>query len=94
MDPESAIENHIEPTLRRVFGLSDTRHLLAMATLAYITAEGGRIRRYRAFVESLRTQDRLLRKWDATQVARQCEEWKELVPLEPQPVVVLTDTTA
>jgi hypothetical protein len=94
MDPESAIENYIEPTLRKVFGLSETRHLLAMATLAYITADGGKIRRYRAFVESLRAHDRLLRKWDAKQVAAQCEEWKNLVPLEPQPVVVLMDTTA
>ena len=45
MDPESAIEDPIEPTLLGVFGRSQTKSLLAVATLAYVTAGGGEIRR-------------------------------------------------
>lgn len=91
MDPESAIEEHIKPTLLEVFGRSQTKRLLAMATLGYIIAGGGKIRRYRAFVDSLCADESLLRKWNHQQAASQCQEWKDLVPLEPQPVVILTD---
>lgn len=94
MDPETCIEEHIKPALLRDFGLSETKSLLATATLAYITAGGGKIRRYRAFLDSLAANERLLRKWGPERVARQCQEWKDLVPLEPQPVVVIKDSTS
>jgi len=94
MDPESAIEDPIEPTLLGVFGRSQTKCLLAMATLAYVTAGGGKIRRYRAFVDSLCANEHLLRKWGPERAARQCQEWKDLVPLEPQSVIFLTDAAS
>jgi hypothetical protein len=91
MDPESAIEERIEPTLLEAFGRSQARSMLAMATLAYVTAGGGKIRRYRAFLDSLCSNESLLREWGPERAARQCQEWKDLVPLEPQSVVVLAN---
>jgi len=90
MDVEQAIEAKIEPKLRDAFSLSTTRSLLTMATLAYVTTVGGKILRYRAFVDSICTDERLLQKWSQAAAARQAIEWKALVPLEPETVVIVT----
>jgi len=94
VDPESAIEERIEPTLLEAFSRSETRCLLARATLSYVTAGGGKIRRYRAFVDSLCADESLLRQWGPERATRLCQEWRDLVPLEPQSVVVLTDAAS
>jgi hypothetical protein len=90
MDVEKAIATEIEPKLNDVFGLSTTRALLTMATLAYVTNVGGKIQRYRAFVDSICTDDRVVREWGEAVAAKQAKEWKDLVPLEPETVGVLT----
>lgn len=90
MDLETAIETKIEPQLLDTFGPSMTRSLLTMATLSYITTVGGKILRYRAFVDSICTDERLLQKWSQAAAARQAIEWKALVPLEPETVVIVT----
>ncbi len=94
MDPETAIEEHIEPTLLGDFGLSQTKSLLAMATLAYVSAGGGKIRRYRAFVDSICSDQRVLDKWGQERAEQRSQDWKDLVPLQPEPVVILTATSS
>ena len=90
MDLETAIETKIEPQLLDTFGPSMSRCLLTMATLSYVTTVGGKTQRYRAFVDSICADERVVDKWDEAAVAEREREWKDLVPLEPQTVVVLT----
>jgi hypothetical protein len=94
MDVETAIEKEIEPLLARDFGSSFSRCLLTMATLAYVTSSGGKTQRYRAFVDSLCSGERVLQEWGPERAASQAGEWKDLVPLEPEPVVVLTSSSS
>jgi hypothetical protein len=89
MDTENAIEKEIRPVLASDFGLSFANCLLTMATLAYVTGGGGRTRRYRAFVDSICSSERVLDKWGQDRTAAQAQQWKDLVPLEPEHVVVL-----
>jgi hypothetical protein len=89
MDVETAIETEIEPHLIDTFGLSVGRCLVTLATLSYVTAGGGETQRYRAFVDSVCSDERVVRKWGAEGVAKQAQEWKDLVPLEPETVVLV-----
>jgi len=90
MDAETAIHDEIEPVLVDAFGQSLSRCLLTLATLSYITAIGGETQRYRALVDSICTDTRVVRKWGEDGAAKQATEWKNLVPLEPETVVVVT----
>ena len=90
MDAETAIHDEIEPVLVDAFGQSLSRCLLTLATLSYITAMGGETQRYRALVDSICTDTRVVRKWGEDGAAKQATEWKNLVPLEPETVVVVT----
>jgi len=93
MDVETAIEMQIEPVLAETFGPSFARCLATMATLDFITAGGGKTLRYRAFVDSVCSSERVLEKWGPELAKKQCQEWKDLVPLEPEHVVILTSTS-
>ena len=94
MDVDTAIEQEIEPVLARDFGLSFSRCQLTMATLDYVTSSGGETQRYRAFVDSICSGERVLQQWGEERAARQAREWKDLVPLEPEPVVILTSPSS
>jgi hypothetical protein len=94
MDVETAIDKEIEPVLARDFGPSFSKCLLTMATLAYVTSSGGQTQRYRALVESVCSGERVLQQWGEERAARQAREWKDLVPLEPEPVVILTSPSS
>lgn len=89
MDVEKAIATEIEPKLNDAFGLSMNQSLLTMATLAYVTTVGGEIQRYRAFVDSICSDERVVREWGESAAAKQAKEWKDLVPLEPETVVIV-----
>lgn len=89
MDVEEAIQTKIEPHLEQSFGLSTTRSLLTMATLAYLTTVGGKTLRYRAFVDYLCSDERVTEEWGTTDAAQKAEEWKDLVPLRPESPVSL-----
>jgi hypothetical protein len=89
MDVEKAIATEIEPNLRNVLGLSTTRTLLTMATLAYLINVGGKTQRYRAFVDSICSDERVIDKWGEAAAAEQAAVWKALAPLEPKPVATL-----
>ncbi len=89
MDVEESIEAKIEPKLRDAFDVRTTKSLLTMATLAYVTTVGGQVQRYRAFVDSICSDERVVQKWGKAGAARQAQEWKDLVSLEREDVVVL-----
>jgi hypothetical protein len=90
VDPEEAIESQIEPRLGDAFGPTIARSLLTMATLAYVTAVGGKTQRYHALVDSICSDQRVVRTWGEPAAARQAREWKDLVALEAETVVLLT----
>lgn len=90
MDVEKAIETEMEAKLKDALGLSTTRSLLTMATLDYVTTVGGKVQRYRAFVDCICADERVVQKWGEAAAARQAKEWKDLVPLEPETVVIVT----
>jgi hypothetical protein len=94
MDVETAIEMQIEPVLAETFGPSFARCLATMATLDFITAGGGNTLRYRAFVDSVCSSERVLEKWGPELAKKKCQEWKDLVPLEPEPVVILSSKSS
>jgi hypothetical protein len=89
MDVETAIETEIEPVLIDTFGASLGKCLMTLATLAYVTAGGGKTQRYRAFVDSVCGDERVVSQWGKDGAARQAKEWKDLVPLEPDTVVIV-----
>ncbi len=89
MDVEEAIQNKIEPQLHQSFGLSTTRSLLTMATLAYLTTVGGKTLRYRAFVDHLCSDERVTQEWGITGAAEKADEWKDLVPVRPKSPIIL-----
>jgi hypothetical protein len=89
MDVEAAIETEIEPVLIDTFGVSLGRCLLTLGTLSYVTAGGGETQRYRALVDSVCGDARVLHRWGQEGVARRAREWKDLVPLEPDTVVII-----
>jgi len=89
MDVETAIHDEIEPVLVDAFGQSLARCLVTLATLSYITAGGGETQRYRTFVDSICADTRVVRTWGEDGAAKQATEWKNLVPLEPETVVVV-----
>ena len=89
MHVEKAIATEIEPKLNDVFGLSTTRSLLTMATLAYVTSAGGKIQRYRALVDSICSDELVIDRWGEATAAKQAKDWKDLVPLEPDIAVIV-----
>jgi len=89
MDVEKAIETKIEPALRNAFGSSKSRTLLTTATLTYVTTVGPKVQRYRAFVDSICMDEQVIQEWGEAAAARQAKEWEELVPLEPETVVIV-----
>ncbi len=90
MDVEKAIETEIEPKLKEAFDLSTSKSLLTMATLAYVTTVGPKVHRYRAFVDSICTNEKVVQEWGEAAAARQAKEWKDLAPLEHETVVIVT----
>jgi hypothetical protein len=89
LDPEEAIETTIQPTLSDTLGPTVAKSLLTKATLAYVTAVGGKAQRYHALVDSICSDERVIETWGEVAAAKQASEWKNLVTLEPQTVVLL-----
>ncbi len=79
MDTETAIETRIERRLVDAFGRRVANSLLTVATVRYATASGNAKERYRVFVQSICSDDRVVRAWGEQGAARQREEWEALV---------------
>jgi hypothetical protein len=45
-------------------------------------------------VDSICSSERVLEKWGPELAKKKCQEWKSLVPLEPEPVVILTSMSS
>jgi hypothetical protein len=87
LDVETAIATQIEPVLAETFGFRLAKCLATMATLDYITAKGQETLRYRAFVDSICSSERVLETWGPELARKKGQEWKDLVSLEPEPAV-------
>jgi hypothetical protein len=79
MDTEAAIETRIKPQLIDSFGPHVAKSLLTLATLSYVVTSGDERRKYKAFVHSICSDDRVLSTWGERAVARQIEEWEALL---------------
>jgi hypothetical protein len=79
MGTETAIETRIEPQLVDAFGRRVANSLLTSATVCYAITNGNARERYRAFVQSICSDDRVVSAWGEQGVARQKEEWEALV---------------
>ena len=79
MDIEIAIQTRIEPQLIDTFGRRVANSLLTLATVDYAITDGNAIDRYRAFVHSICSDDRVVSTWGEGSTARQKEEWEALV---------------
>jgi hypothetical protein len=79
MDPEAAIETRIERRLVDAFGRRVANSLLTLATVCYVTTNGNVRERYKAFVESVCSDDRVVSAWGEQGAARQKGEWEALV---------------
>ncbi|MBC8492270.1 MAG: hypothetical protein H8D43_00690 [Chloroflexi bacterium] len=79
MDTETAIETRIKPQLIDAFGRRVANSLLTLATVSYATTNGDEREKYRAFVHSICSDDRVISTWGERGVARQKEEWEALV---------------
>jgi hypothetical protein len=79
MDTEAAIETRIERRLVDAFGRRVANSLLTLATVCYATTQGNAKERYKAFVECICSDDRVVRAWGEQGAARQREEWEALV---------------
>jgi len=78
LDTETAIETRIRPQLIKAFGQRMANCLLTLATLSYVTADGDEKERYRAFVNSICSDDRVISRWGEEVVAKRKEEWEAL----------------
>ena len=78
MDTETAIETRIKPQLVESFGDQVANSLLTLATIAYVTAQGDEKHKYRAFVRSICSDERVLSQWDNETITRQRKQWEAL----------------
>jgi hypothetical protein len=85
VDTETAIETQIKPRLIAAFGRQVANSLLTWATLGYATADGGERKRYKAFVRSICSDERVIRAWGIEGATQQEEVWKALLDLSVRP---------
>lgn len=75
MDIEEAIESKIEPRLIEAFGRQTAKSLLTEATLAYVSTDGGEDERVAAFIDAIRSDERVVNTWSEEVTAIEVDEW-------------------
>ena len=75
MDIEEAIESKIEPRLIEAFGRQTAKSLLTEATLAYVSTDGGEEERVAAFIDAIRSDERVGNTWSEEVTAIEVDEW-------------------
>jgi len=75
MDIEETIESKIEPRLIEAFGRQTAKSLLTKATLAYVSTDGGEDERVTAFVDAIRSDERVVETWSEEVTAIEVDEW-------------------
>jgi methylenetetrahydrofolate dehydrogenase (NADP+)/methenyltetrahydrofolate cyclohydrolase len=79
MDIEATIDSKIRPRLIEALGRQDTNALLTKATLAYVSTDGSEAQRVEAFIDALRTDDRVISAWSEEILATHMQEWVGLL---------------
>lgn len=82
MDIEATIDANIRPRLIEVLGRQTANALLTKATLAYVSTDGTEGERIAAFIDTIRSDERVLEEWGEEMVATHAHEWISL--LKPQ----------
>ncbi len=75
MDIEEIIDAKIKPRLIEAFGRQTANSLLTKATLAYVSTDGGEDERVAAFVDAIRSDERVLDAWSDEVAAIEVDEW-------------------
>jgi methylenetetrahydrofolate dehydrogenase (NADP+)/methenyltetrahydrofolate cyclohydrolase len=82
MDIEATIDAKIRPRLIEILGRQTANALLTKATLAYVSTDGTEGERIQAFIDAIRSDERVLGEWGEEVLAAHTQEWINL--LKPQ----------
>jgi len=82
MDIEATIDAKIRPQLIEILGRQTANALLTRATLAYVSTDGIEADRVEAFVDAIRSDERILDAWGEEIVATYVDEWIGLLKSE------------
>lgn len=75
MNIEEIIESKIKPRLVEAFGRQTANALLTEATLAYVSTDGGEGERVAAFIDAIRSDERVQSTWSDEVAAIEVDEW-------------------
>jgi methylenetetrahydrofolate dehydrogenase (NADP+)/methenyltetrahydrofolate cyclohydrolase len=75
MDIEEAIDAKIKPRLIEAFGRQMANALLTKATLAYVSTDGEEDERVAAFIDAIRSDERVVSTWSEEITAVEVDEW-------------------
>jgi methylenetetrahydrofolate dehydrogenase (NADP+)/methenyltetrahydrofolate cyclohydrolase len=79
MDIEATIDAKIRPRLIEALGRQIANALLTKATLAYVSTDGSEAERIEAFVDAIRSDERVTSAWSEEMVATHVDEWISLL---------------
>jgi methylenetetrahydrofolate dehydrogenase (NADP+)/methenyltetrahydrofolate cyclohydrolase len=79
MDIEEAIDSKIKPRLIEAFGRQTANALITKATLAYVSTDGKEHERVAAFIEAIRSDDRVVDTWSEEITAIEVDEWASVL---------------
>ncbi len=79
MDVEEIFDSKIRPRLIEAFGRQVANSLVTEATLAYVSTDGGEAERVAAFMDAIRSDERVLNTWGEEVVAIEVDEWMTLL---------------
>lgn len=79
MDIEEAIDSKIKPRLIEAFGRQTANALITKATLAYVSTDGEEDQRVAAFIDAIRSDDRVVDTWSEEITAMEVDEWASVL---------------
>ena len=79
MDIEETIESKIRPWLIQSLGRQMANAVVTKATLAYVSTDGGEAERVDAFVDAIRSDERVVSAWSEEMIAAHAQEWIDLL---------------
>jgi len=79
MDIEATIDDKIRPRLIEALGRQSANALLTRATLAYVSTDGSERDRIEAFIEAIRSDERVQSAWSEEAIASFSHEWSTLL---------------
>ena len=79
MDIEATIDAKIRPWLIESLGRQTANALLTKATLAYVSTDGSEAERVEAFIDAIRSDQRVVNAWSEEMIAAYSQEWVDLL---------------